>query len=60
MSSLEIFGISASSCNGKGHDLVSFIFGTIILHVVVDVASPSPYTVRMLGIHSYGVLLSCR
>jgi hypothetical protein len=60
MSSWGLFGISTSSCNGKGRDSVSYIFRTIILPVVVDLASLSPYTVRMLDIHSYGVFLSCR
>jgi hypothetical protein len=60
MSSLELFGISTSLYSGKGRDLVSFIFYTIILPVVVGLASLFPYTVRMLGIHSYGVLPSCR
>jgi hypothetical protein len=58
MSSWGLFGIFASSCCGKGRELVSFIFHTIILPVVVGLASLSPYTMRMLGIHSYGVLPS--
>jgi hypothetical protein len=44
MNSLELSGISASSCSDKGHDLVSFIFRTIVLLVVMDLAYLLPYT----------------
>jgi hypothetical protein len=60
MNSLGLSGISASSCSDKGRDPVSCIFHTIILPVVVGLAYLSPYTARMLGIRSYGVLPSCR
>jgi hypothetical protein len=59
MNSLELSGIFASSCSDKGHDLVSFIFHTIVLPVVTDLACLLPCTTRMLGIHSCAVLLSC-
>jgi hypothetical protein len=57
--SSELSGISASSCSDKVRDLVSCIFHTIILPVVVDLEYLLPYTTRMLGIRSCGVLLSC-
>jgi hypothetical protein len=60
MNSLGMFGIFASSCSGKGRDPVSFIFYTISLLLVVGWAYLSPYTTRMLGTRSYGVLPSCR
>jgi hypothetical protein len=59
MNSLELFGISASSCSDKGRDPISFTFCTIILPVVADLAYLFPYTAQMLGIHFCGVLLSC-
>ena len=46
MSSLGLSGISASSCNDKGHDPVSCRFCTIVLLVVTDLAFLLPYTVR--------------
>jgi hypothetical protein len=59
MNSLELSDTSTSSCSDKVHDSVSFIFCTIILPVVEGLAYMFPYTVRMLGIHSCGVLPSC-
>jgi hypothetical protein len=58
MNSLELSGISTSLCSDKGRDLVSCIFHTITLLLVADLAYLLPYTARMLGIHSCGVLLS--
>jgi hypothetical protein len=60
MRSWGLFGISASSCSGKGRDPISYIFRTIILPMLVGLAFLFPYTMRMLGIHSYGFLPSCR
>ena len=59
MNSLELSGISASSCNDKGRDPVSTIFHTIVLLLLMDLAFKLPYTVRMLDICSCGVLPSC-
>jgi hypothetical protein len=59
MNSLELSGISTSFCIDKGRELVSCIFHTIILHVVVYLAYLFPYTTRMLDIRSCGVLPSC-
>jgi hypothetical protein len=44
MRSWGLFGIYASSCNGKGRDPVSYIFRTIILSVVVGLEFLMPYT----------------
>jgi hypothetical protein len=60
MNSLELSGISASSCSDKGRDPVSCIFHTIILPMVAGLAYLSPYTARMSGIRSCVVLPSCR
>jgi hypothetical protein len=59
MSSLGLFGISASTCNGKGRDLVSCRFHTIIPPVVACLASLFPYTAGTSDIHFCGVILSC-
>jgi hypothetical protein len=59
MSSLGLFGIFESSCNGKGRDPVSCIFHTIIPPVVAGLASLLPYTVQTSDTCFCGVLLSC-
>jgi hypothetical protein len=59
MKSLELSGISASSCSDKGHDPISCIFFTTLLPMVTDLEYWLPYTTRVLGIHSCGVLLAC-
>jgi hypothetical protein len=56
MNSLELSGTSASSSSDKGHDPVSCIFCNIILPVVAGLAYRLPYTMKMLDIHSCGVL----
>jgi hypothetical protein len=58
MKSLELSGIYASSCSDTDRDLVSFIFHTIILLLVMDLAFLLPYIAQTLDIHSCGVLPS--
>ena len=58
MNSLGLFGIFASSFSDKSSDPFSYIFRTITLLLVEDLAYLLPYTTRMLGIRSCGVLLS--
>jgi hypothetical protein len=59
MNSLGLSGIFVSLYSDKGSGLVSYIFCTIILPLVMDSAFLLPYTAQMLDIRSCGVLPSC-
>jgi hypothetical protein len=59
MNSLGLSGTSASLGNDMDPGPISYRFRTIVLLLVTNLAFLFPCIVRMLYIHSYGVLLSC-
>jgi hypothetical protein len=59
MNSLGLSGISVSSGNDMGRDLVSYKLHTMVLWWVMGLEFLLPYTVQMLDIRSCGVLPSC-
>jgi hypothetical protein len=58
MNFLVLSYISASLDNDMDHSHVSYKSCTIVLLLVMGLVPLSPYTVRKLEIHSYGVLMS--